>query len=276
MGPTPQQGTPSDVGVDCGFFTLVFAMEISLGRIQFGFGQEDIPAIRNWMTHTMVSYGKQNDTYDLPRLPTQQEGGQRLTDKHKRRITGDGGSKQKVRKQDPTWRIPGAPPPRGIINPGGQCAINVAMQLYFHIPSITHIPGLQQIQALTSNLDRYGSGDGPFTLDHLHSIFPKSNKSSAQDVGEIFDRISTFIPKEQEGLPLITLTGPGTSIYSSLQNCQTWNYSQGDGDKNTLIFQINRVSMKGQKVTSNIRKPHVIIKMFSKHLSGVIRHPRDV
>ena len=25
-----------------------------------------------------------------------------------------------------------------------------------------------------------------------------------------------------------------------------------------------------------IRKPHVIIKMFSKHLSGVIRHPRNV
>jgi hypothetical protein len=242
MGPTPQQGTPGDAGVDCGFFTLVFAMEISLGRTHFGFGQTDIPAIRNWMTHTMVSYGKQNDTYDLPRLPTQQEGGQRPTDKHKRRMIGDGGSKQKVRKQDPVWRIPGAPPPRGIINLGGQCTINVAMQLYFHIPSITHIPGLRRIQALQSNLDRYGSGDGPLTLDHLHSIFPQPTKTSAQDVGEIFDRIATLIPKEQEGLPHITLIDPGTSIYSSLQNCQTWNYSQGDGDENILIFQINRVS----------------------------------
>ena len=79
MGPTPQQGTPSDAGVDCGFFTLLFAMEISLGRSQFGFGQADIPAIRNWMTHTMVSHGKQNDTYDLSRLSTRQEGGQRPT-----------------------------------------------------------------------------------------------------------------------------------------------------------------------------------------------------
>jgi hypothetical protein len=32
---------------------------------------------------------------------------------------------------------------------------------------------------------------------------------------------------------------------------------------------------QGKEVFS-IRKPHVIIKMFSKHLSGVIRHPRDV
>ena len=34
MGHTPQQDTPRDVGVDCGFFTLAFAMEISLGRTQ--------------------------------------------------------------------------------------------------------------------------------------------------------------------------------------------------------------------------------------------------
>ncbi len=176
-------------------------------------------------------------------------------DKHKRRMTGEDGSKQKVSKQDPVWRIPGTPPPRGITNPGGQCAINVAMKLYFHIPSITHIPGLQQIQTLKSNLDRYGTGESPLTLGHLHSIFPQSTKTSAQDVGEILDKISTFIPKDQEGLPLITLLDPKTSIYSSLQKCQTWNYSQGDGDKNTLIFQINRVSLKGQKWTSNMTYP---------------------
>jgi hypothetical protein len=47
MGHTPQQGTPSDAVVDCGFFTLAFVMEISLGRTQFGFDQKDIPVIRN-------------------------------------------------------------------------------------------------------------------------------------------------------------------------------------------------------------------------------------
>jgi hypothetical protein len=66
MGPTPQQGTPSEAGVDCGFFTLLFAMEISLGRPQFDFGQIDIPRIRNWMAHNMINLGKQNETYDLP------------------------------------------------------------------------------------------------------------------------------------------------------------------------------------------------------------------
>jgi hypothetical protein len=47
MGQTPQQGTPNDAGVDCGFFTLAFAMKISLGRTPFGFGHIDIPTIRH-------------------------------------------------------------------------------------------------------------------------------------------------------------------------------------------------------------------------------------
>jgi hypothetical protein len=97
MGTTPQQGTPSEAGVDCGFFTLLFAMEISLGRTQFDFGQTDIPRIRNWMAHNMINLGKGNGTHDLPRLPTLQEGGQRPTDKHKRKRTGEGGSRQKKR-----------------------------------------------------------------------------------------------------------------------------------------------------------------------------------
>jgi Ulp1 family protease len=118
MGHTPQQGTPNDAGVDCGFFTLAFAMDISLGRTQFSFGQKDIPVIRNWMTHTIVSYEIQNDTYDLRRFPTQQDGGQRPLDKNKRRTRGEGGSKQKLSKQEPAWTIPGDPPPRGIVNPG--------------------------------------------------------------------------------------------------------------------------------------------------------------
>ena len=125
------------------------------------------------------------------------------------------------------------------------------MQLYFHITSITHFPGLQQNQALQSNLDRYGRGEGPLTLEHPHLILPQSDKESIQDVGEIltlnFSKTPTAPPREQKGLPLITLIDPGTTLYSSLRNCQTWNYSQGDGDKATLIFQINRVTMTGQK-----------------------------
>ncbi len=104
--------------------------------------------------HTIVSYGIQNDTYDLSRFPTQQEGGQRSLDKNKLRTTGEDGSKQKFIKQEPVWIIPGSPPSRDIVNPGGRCSVNAALQLYFHIPSITHIPELQQIQTLKSNLDR--------------------------------------------------------------------------------------------------------------------------
>jgi Ulp1 family protease len=58
MGHTPQQGNPGDPGLDCGFFTLAFAMEISLGRFDFDFAQDDIPAIRNWMAHTIWNYGE--------------------------------------------------------------------------------------------------------------------------------------------------------------------------------------------------------------------------
>jgi hypothetical protein len=36
------------------------------------------------------------------------------------------------------------------------------------------------------------------------------------------------------------------------------------------------LNFKRRSCHTLIRKPHVIIKMFSKHLSGVIRHPRDV
>ncbi len=202
MGTTPQQGTPSEAGVDYGFFTLLFAMEISLGRTQFDFGQTDIPRIRNWMAHNMINLGIGNGTYDLPRLPTLQEGGQRPTDRHKRKMTGEGGSRQKASKQGPIWRIPGAPPPRGLTNSGGQCTINVAMQIYFQIPSITSIPGLQKIQALKSNLDRYSTGVGPLTLSHLHSILPSSTKINAQDVGEILDRMA-LLTTEDKGVLLL-------------------------------------------------------------------------
>jgi len=103
MGDTPQQVTPSDAGVDCGFFTLSFAMEISLGRNYFDFGQDNIPAIRNWMTHTIIHHGKQNDTYDLEHTPTrpsgiQQEGRQLPLNQNKRRITGEDGSSKKTSK----------------------------------------------------------------------------------------------------------------------------------------------------------------------------------
>ena len=53
-----------------------------------------------------------------------------------------------------------------------------------------------------------------------------------------------------------------------------WVDSDFGSDPDTLKSMTSYLmSVKGVVI---IRKPHVIIKMFSKHLSGVIRHPRDV
>jgi hypothetical protein len=157
------------------------------------------------------SYGKRNDTYDLQRTSTQtqgaqQEGGQRPLNQNKRRMTGEGRSKQKSSKREPSWVIPGAPAPRGILNQGGRCSRNVAMQLYFHIPSITRIPELKQITAMKPNLDRYGVGDGPLVLEHLHTVCPHSEESRAQDLGEILTLILSATPLAQPArLPVVAL-----------------------------------------------------------------------
>ena len=59
VGKIPRQGTPgTGVGVDCGLFTLAFAMELSLGHKTLEVQQSDILAMRNWIAHTMLHYGK--------------------------------------------------------------------------------------------------------------------------------------------------------------------------------------------------------------------------
>jgi hypothetical protein len=66
VGKIPRQGTPgTGVGVDCGLFTLTFAMELSLGHKTIKVQQSDVLAMRNWIAHTMLHYGKQNGTSEL-------------------------------------------------------------------------------------------------------------------------------------------------------------------------------------------------------------------
>ena len=108
---------------------------------------------------------------------------------------------------------------------------------------------------MKSNLDTYSTGEGPLTLSHLHSILPSSTKINAQDVGEILDRMALLTTEDKGGLPRIIHLDPAASLYSSLQGCHAWNFSQGDGNENTFIFQINRVSPKGQKITSHMTYP---------------------
>lgn len=68
MGPTPQQGTSSNPGRDCGFFTIAFAMQISLGHTRFDFVQNDIPTIRNWIAYNIIMAGMKNKTYGITSL----------------------------------------------------------------------------------------------------------------------------------------------------------------------------------------------------------------
>ena len=66
VGKIPRQGAPGQgVGVDCGLFTLAFAMELSLGHKTLEVQQTDILAMRNWIAHTMLHFGKQNGTSEL-------------------------------------------------------------------------------------------------------------------------------------------------------------------------------------------------------------------
>ena len=150
-GPTPKQGTPSDPGLDCGVFTMAFAMQISLCNKQFDFGQADIPVIRNWIAHTIISYGKRNETYDMepnslePSGSNPQSGASNAPPQIKRRLIGDDDRDQKSRKTVPQRRIPGALAPRGLVNAGDGCVINAAKQICFHVPAITSLLELLQV-----------------------------------------------------------------------------------------------------------------------------------
>jgi hypothetical protein len=66
VGKIPRQGAPGQgVGVDCVLFTMAFAMELSLGRKTLEVQQTDILGMCNWITHTILHYGKQNGTTEL-------------------------------------------------------------------------------------------------------------------------------------------------------------------------------------------------------------------
>jgi len=141
----------------------------------------------------------------------------------------------------------------------GSCVLNVAIQIYFHIPSITRLPGLERIEVLKSNLDRYRVGDDPLILQHLDTIFPHSGKSRVQDVGEILTLMlsaaTSTLPTNKDRWPLTTLIEPTATLSSSLQQCRSWNFQQVDGNKETLIFQVNRVDIQGRKNTTKMKYP---------------------
>ena len=154
VGTTPRQGTPGHgVGVDCGLFTLAFAMELSLGHGSIETQQLDILAMRNWIGYTMLHFGKLNNTYELDQplheavTLTAPAGVTTPVVKfvHKRKALTFTGSKVKMSRQIQKRTGPDILPPpelgglRGIRNQGGTCAINTVLQACFQVPRITRL-----------------------------------------------------------------------------------------------------------------------------------------
>jgi hypothetical protein len=93
-------------------------MELSLGRKTLEVQRTDILAMRNWITQTMLHYGKQNGTSELdtPFLSREQKetDGAVLTPPRHARL-------------------------RDIRNQGGTCAIIVVLQGCFQVPQLTRL-----------------------------------------------------------------------------------------------------------------------------------------
>ncbi len=139
--------------MDCGLFTLAFAMELSLGRKTLEVQQTDILAMRNWIAHTMLYYGKQNGTSELdtPFLSRILSSiGERTTSPKaqlflKRKAPVVLGLRGKIGRseQKETDGVVLTPPRharlRGIRNQGGTCAIIVILQACFQVPQLTRL-----------------------------------------------------------------------------------------------------------------------------------------
>ena len=151
---TPRQGTPGNgVGVDCGLFTLAFAMELSLGHGSIEIQQSDILVMRTWIGYTMLHFGKLNDTHDLDQslhgtaTVTSPAGVTTPVVKsvHKRKAPSSTGSRGKIGRTSQKWIGPNilTPPDSGglrsIRNQGGTCTINVVLQACLQVPRITHL-----------------------------------------------------------------------------------------------------------------------------------------
>ena len=154
VGKIPRQGTPgTGVGVDCGLFTLAFAMELSLGHKMLEVQQSDILAMRKWIAHTVLRYGKSNGTSELdtPFLS-------RILSPIAERATSPKVQLSLKRKAPTVWRprskigrpeqeatdcVGPAPPKhaklRGLRNQGGTCAIIVVLQACFQVPQLTRL-----------------------------------------------------------------------------------------------------------------------------------------
>ena len=154
VGKIPRQGTPgTGVGVDCGLFTLAFTREFSLGHKTIKVQQSDVLAMRNWIAHTMLHYGKQNgtselDTFFLSRILSsiaERATSPKVQLSLKRKASAVLGLRGKIgRSEQKETDCVGPAPPRharlrGLRNQGGTCAIIVVLQACFQVPQLTRL-----------------------------------------------------------------------------------------------------------------------------------------
>jgi hypothetical protein len=215
VGKIPRQGDPGQgVGVDCGLFTLAFAMELSLGRKTLEVQQTDILAIRNWITHTMLHYGKQNGTSELdtPFLSRILSSiGERRTSPTaqfslKRKAPVILGLRGKIGRSEQKETDSAAPVPprhvrlRDLRNQGGTCAIIVVLQACFQVPqlaSLLELTAHPQLDSCRSLLTRYREGSGPLSVGTMTSLIPSGLRPRTGDTGEIMTDLFTLFGIER-------------------------------------------------------------------------------
>ena len=273
VGIIPRQGTPgTGVGVDCGLFTLAFAMELSLGHKAIEIRQADILAMRNWIAHTMLHYGKQNDTSELdsPCLPEILPlGSERTTSPKvklslKRKAPAVMGPRGKISKPKQDWVVP-APPGhaklRGLRNQGGTCAIIVVLQACFQVPQLTRLLELSthpQLDAWRSLLARYRAGTGPLSTGTMASLIPAGLRPSTADAGEILTGLLTLFGLER----LIKHLAPADTLLSSVRQAMHTRAlpppASGVNNGSIFIVQFDRSDPTGLKIRKRTSYPIVL------------------
>ncbi len=159
-----------------------------------------------------------------------------------------------------TWQPPLDALTRGIRNMGCSCSTGtvVALQLCFHIAPLTRIlqePLPQPAAFLVETLHRYTTGKG--TLD-LQDLIPMPNTSKPEDAGELLSQFLLQIRVAKPGYKLPTTLSllPAKTLLLSLRTTVfTSPSSRAEGDSNTIIFQIDRATLTGNKNTTGMQFP---------------------
>ncbi len=267
----------------CTAFLIVFAMELSLGRKTLEVQQKDILAMRNWIAHTMLNYGKQNGTSELdtPFLSRILSSiGERTTSPKaqlslKRKAPVVLGLRGKIGRSDQK-ETDGAvlTPPRharlrGIRNQGGTCAIIVVLQACFQVPQLTCLLELTahpQLDAWRSILTRYREGSGPLSVGTMASLIPSGLRPRTGDAGEIMTGLFTLFGLRRSIFHL----PPADTQFSSVRQTRHTRAlpppDAGAHNGSMFIVQFDRSDPTGRKIRKCTCYP-IVLDQNTYHLA---------